>query len=106
LTMLQQVFFNPLREPPAVEPEPPKDLDARESFVYGLLAAVCLGLGLFPQVVLGPMKADVAVLAGIGDAARERATATPLPPRSAVTTPPPVGPPVPVPAPVIPPAPK
>ena len=106
LTMLQRVFFNPLREPPTVGTEPAKDLDGRESVAYGLLAAVCLALGLFPQVVLGPMKADVAVLAGIGDAARERVTATPPPPRSAVTTTPPVVPPPPVPAPGMPAPPK
>lgn len=79
LTMLQRVFFNPLREPPAAGPDAPTDLNQRELFSYGLLAAVCLALGLFPQVILGPMKADVAVVGAIGDAARHRVTGTPPP---------------------------
>ena len=77
LTMLQRVFFNPLREPPAAGTEPPTDLNSRELFAYGLLAAVCLALGLFPQTVLATMKADVAVLAAFGDEARGRLTGTP-----------------------------
>jgi NADH-quinone oxidoreductase subunit M len=81
LTMLQRVFFNPLHEPPAVGAEPPKDLTQRETFTYGLLAAVCLALGLFPQAILGTIKADVAVLSAIGDEARNRVTGTrPKPP--------------------------
>ena len=92
LTMLQRVFFNPLREPPAVGVEPPKDLDGRELFAFGSLAVVCLALGLFPQAVLGPMRADVAVLAGVGDAARDRVTGTPPPRPPATDAPPTVGP--------------
>jgi NADH-quinone oxidoreductase subunit M len=80
LTMLQRVFFNPLREPPPAGAEPPKDLSQRELFAYGTLAAVCLALGLFPQVILGSMKADVAVLSWIGDEARGRVTGTPAAP--------------------------
>jgi NADH-quinone oxidoreductase subunit M len=74
MTMLQRVFFNPLREPPLLVPgEPAKDLTGRELATLGLLAAVCLLLGLFPQVLLDTMKADVNVLTTIGDAARYRA---------------------------------
>jgi NADH-quinone oxidoreductase subunit M len=84
LTMLQRVFFNPLREPPAAGTEAPKDLSQRELFAYGTLATVCLALGLFPQVIVGSMKADVAVLSEIGDNARVRITGIlPQPPTPA-----------------------
>ena len=82
LTMLRRVFFGPAAEPPAMTAAPPRDLTGREAAVFGGLAAVCLLLGLFPQVVIDPMRADVAALAAIGDRARDRATGTtgPTPP--------------------------
>jgi NADH-quinone oxidoreductase subunit M len=74
LTMLHRVFFNPLREPPPLVPsESVKDLTSRELITLGLLAVVCVLLGLFPQTLLDAMKADVNVLTAIGDAARARA---------------------------------
>jgi NADH-quinone oxidoreductase subunit M len=72
LTMLQRVFFNPVREPPAVGPEPPRDVNRQEALALGGLAAVCLLLGLFPQVLIRPMKGDVAVLNSLGELARDR----------------------------------
>ena len=72
LTMLQKVFFNPHREPPAVGPDPPRDLSRREAITFGGMAVLCLVLGVFPQTLLDPMKADVAVLSTIGDFARDR----------------------------------
>jgi NADH-quinone oxidoreductase subunit M len=77
LTMLQRVFFNPPAEPPPAGTEPPHDLNTRELYAFGGLAVFCLVLGLFPQVLLSPMKADAAALSAIGDAARERVSATP-----------------------------
>jgi NADH-quinone oxidoreductase subunit M len=77
LTMLQRVFFNPLQEPPPVGAEPPKDLNDRELVTFGGLAVLCLLLGLFPQVLLAPMKADAAGLSSVGDAARARVLAAP-----------------------------
>ena len=77
LTMLQRVFFNPLREPPAVGPGEPADATRREVVTFGGLAVVCLLLGLFPQKLIDPMKADVAVLATIGDSARDGAAGGP-----------------------------
>ena len=70
LTMMQKVFFNGSKEP--VGTEPAKDLDGRELFTFGSLAALCLALGLFPQVVLDSMKPDVRVLTVIGDNTRDR----------------------------------
>lgn len=77
LTMLQRVFFNPLREPVVAGAEPPRDVTRRESFLFGGLAALCLVLGVFPQYLLDPMKADVKVLSTIGDFARDRVAGVP-----------------------------
>ncbi|QDU18434.1 complex I subunit 4 family protein [Urbifossiella limnaea] len=76
LTMLRRVFFEPLREPPATGVEPAGDLNRREVFALGGLAALCLALGLFPQFLLDPMKADVRVLTTIGEFARGRVAGT------------------------------
>lgn len=78
LTMVHRVFFNPLREPPAVGTEPPKDVFGRDAMMLGSLASLCLLLGLFPQVLLDPMKADVAALARVGESARGRVREVPL----------------------------
>lgn len=80
LTMLQRVFFNPLREPAAAGPTPPRDVTPRELWAGGGLAAVCLLLGLFPQTLLRPMAGDVGVVTSIGDAARARVAGRPLDP--------------------------
>jgi NADH-quinone oxidoreductase subunit M len=71
LTMLQRVFFNPLREPLPVEPHP-TDLTGREWLVLGLLAGLCLALGLLPQPILDSMRWDVHQLTIIGNEARVR----------------------------------
>jgi NADH-quinone oxidoreductase subunit M len=98
LTFLQRVFFNPPREPQPVGPEPPRDLSGRELYAMGLLAGLCLLLGLWPQPVIDTMRPDVRVLANIGDDARARARGVPfvskeeLPPPPAVV-PNPKGPP-------------
>lgn len=74
LTMLQRVFFQARREPPlAPDASPHPDLSRRELICFGTLAALCVLLGLFPQVLLDTMKPDVDVLGAIGDAARTRA---------------------------------
>jgi NADH-quinone oxidoreductase subunit M len=74
LTMVQRVFFNPHREPPAAEPgEAPTDLTRRELWTFGLLAGLCLLLGIFPQVILETMAADASLIGAIGDSARARA---------------------------------
>jgi NADH-quinone oxidoreductase subunit M len=78
LTMIKKVFFNPLKEPEPVRPEP-KDLNSRELFAYGMLATLCLVLGLAPQVVLDSIRWDIKQVSLIGDRARERA-GIPLPP--------------------------
>jgi NADH-quinone oxidoreductase subunit M len=72
LTMLQRVFFNAHKEPPQQGPLPVSDLNQHELFALGGLAAMCLFLGLFPQLLIAPMKADVTYLKSIGDLARDR----------------------------------
>jgi NADH-quinone oxidoreductase subunit M len=72
-TMLQKVFFQSAREPQHQGPLPAKDVDRHELFSLGGLAVLCLFLGLFPQTVVRTMKADVGVLASMGEMARTRA---------------------------------
>lgn len=71
-TLLRRLFFEAAKEPPATGPEPPADLNQREVFALGGLAALCLGLGLFPQYLLDPIKPDVKVVTMIADFARYR----------------------------------
>lgn len=78
LTMMQHVYFNPLKEPQPVIPEP-GDITRREFVVFGSLTALCLVLGLAPQLVLDPMKAEIDQLTVIGNEARERAGVPPEP---------------------------
>ena len=80
MTMLQRVFFNPPKEPPPAAPDtPPGDVNRRECFALGTLAGLCLLLGLFPQVLLDPMRGDTGTLAAIGDHARARVAGTKIP---------------------------
>ena len=80
MTMLQKVFFNPQKEPPPAAPDtPPGDVNRREWFALGTLAGLCLLLGLFPQVLLDPMRGDTGTLAAIGDHARARVAGTKIP---------------------------
>lgn len=76
LTMLQRVFFSPHREPPLTGPAS-GDLSKHETYALGGLAVLCLFLGLFPQKLLTPMRADVAILAKLGESARERVEGRP-----------------------------
>ena len=71
LTMLQRVFFNPHREPARLG-STAGDLTKHETYVLGGLAALCLFLGLFPQKLLTPLRADAALLGTLADSARER----------------------------------
>jgi NADH-quinone oxidoreductase subunit M len=81
LTLLQRVFFDPPREPQPAGPAPPRDLNRREVYALGSLAALCLALGLWPQPVIETMRPDARVLANIGDAARARARGVPFVPK-------------------------
>ena len=75
-TFLKRVFFGPPKEPHAADAVPPRDLSAREVWAFGLPAACCLALGLFPQPVLDTMKYDAAVIVNHTQKARERVNPT------------------------------
>jgi NADH-quinone oxidoreductase subunit M len=79
LTMMQKVFFNPLKEPQPISPSATTDLSRREVFSFGALAAVCLVLGLHPQPVLNSLRPDVRYITNIGEAARARVKNEPIP---------------------------
>jgi NADH-quinone oxidoreductase subunit M len=63
-TMLRTVFFGPVRTPAHDTGTPaPTDLTGRETLALGLIAMLCLALGLYPQPVIDVVKGDVAVVA-------------------------------------------
>lgn len=73
-TVLRRVFFGPVQEPPpAVDGFPPVgDVHAREVIPFAALAALCIGIGLFPQPLLDVISPDTRRLSGILDRARNR----------------------------------
>jgi NADH-quinone oxidoreductase subunit M len=74
MTMMMRVFFGPLREPAGVRPnEPPPDLTATDLLALVPVLALCVLLGVAPQLLLDTMNRDVAVIAQALDAARARA---------------------------------
>jgi NADH-quinone oxidoreductase subunit M len=58
LTMLQQAFFGPLREP-AHEGHTIPDITVRELVAIVPICAMCLWIGLMPQVVIDTIRPDV-----------------------------------------------
>jgi NADH-quinone oxidoreductase subunit M len=73
-TMLQKVFFGPLKEPHH-DPNhgPVTDLNLRELATLVPVLAACLVIGIRPQPMIDAMKRDVAVVTRISDDARNRA---------------------------------
>jgi NADH-quinone oxidoreductase subunit M len=84
LTMLQRVFFNPLREPPPVPKGVAGDLNMRELAIIVPLTALCLYIGLRPQPMLDVMRRDIDSLAHVADDARRGHVPPPVvtPPKS------------------------
>jgi NADH-quinone oxidoreductase subunit M len=80
LTMIQRVFFNELKEPPAAGPGEVKDLTLREWFLIAPLTLLCVLLGCCPQYLLDTMKRDIDTLALVADDARDNH----VPPKIAV----------------------
>lgn len=70
-TMLQKVFFGPLKEP-HTHGAPAGDLNLRELAAMAPLAALCLLIGIYPQPMLDVAKRDIAVVAKIVEEARDR----------------------------------
>ena len=82
LTMVQQGFFGPLREPHDVH-EPVSDMTPREACAFLPLAVMCVWIGVAPQPFIELMKPDIqAVVAGYGGSNPQTANATPDAPTS------------------------
>ncbi len=58
LTMVQQGFFGPLREPHDVH-DPVQDMSPREACAFLPLAAMCVWIGVAPQPFIELMKPDI-----------------------------------------------
>lgn len=58
LTMVQQAFFGPLREPHHGG-EPIRDINFREFVAVAPICVLCLWIGVMPQVVIDTIKPDV-----------------------------------------------
>jgi NADH-quinone oxidoreductase subunit M len=75
LTMLKQVFFGPVKEPPHEGHGLVGDLNGRELAALLPVAAWCVLLGVYPQPVLDSAKPDINVVAELVQRARTRAEA-------------------------------
>jgi NADH-quinone oxidoreductase subunit M len=72
-TLVRRVFFGPTLIPPTIEDAPAKgDVTVNEVFAFGLLAALCLALGVLPQFILKPMAAESRLLAHLNGEAMMR----------------------------------
>ncbi|VTR97224.1 complex I subunit 4 family protein [Tuwongella immobilis] len=76
LTMIQRVFFGPVREPIRVNLPPAKDLNSREIWAVAPLVVLCVLLGCKPQPFLQVMKPEITALSQVANAARDRVPTT------------------------------
>lgn len=68
LTMLQHVFFGPLKEPhhdAGHHHEPIRDMNLREAFAVGPLAILCLWIGVRPQPLIESIRPEVEAVAAL-----------------------------------------
>ncbi|MDW8267345.1 MAG: NADH-quinone oxidoreductase subunit M [Gemmataceae bacterium] len=78
MTMLQRVFFGPVREPTVAGHDgPSRDLSLREVATLAPVAILCVVIGVYPQPMLDAMRSEVQVIADIAQRARERMAAVP-----------------------------
>jgi NADH-quinone oxidoreductase subunit M len=68
LTMVQQVFFGPLREP-THGAEPVRDMNLRELLALAPICVLCLWIGVRPQPLLDTIGPDVQAVAALYDEA-------------------------------------
>ena len=66
LTMLQSVFFGPLKEPAHGE-HPVRDISLRELAALVPIAAACLWIGVRPQPLIEMIRPDVEAMASLYD---------------------------------------
>lgn len=74
LSMLQHVFFGPLREPTVTEDRIP-DMNLREVLALAPICVLCLWIGIRPQPLLDTIAPDVQAVASLYDEAPETMTA-------------------------------
>jgi NADH-quinone oxidoreductase subunit M len=82
LTLVQRVYFGPLREPHAEGHGPIGDLNLREWLAVGPIMVLCVVLGVYPQPVIDTARPDIDVITNIVDARRReqsRYSQVPLP---------------------------
>jgi NADH-quinone oxidoreductase subunit M len=72
LTMLQRVFFGPLKEPLHEGHGPIRDLNLRELAALVPIAILCVALGVYPQPFFSAIRDDLQIVTKITDGARER----------------------------------
>jgi NADH-quinone oxidoreductase subunit M len=70
LTMLQRVFFGPVKEPEHEGHGPVKDLGWRELAALVPIALLCVAIGVYPQGVQNAAQRDLEVVAGIAENAK------------------------------------
>jgi NADH-quinone oxidoreductase subunit M len=70
LTMLQRVFFGPVKEPEHEGHGPVKDLSWRELAALVPIALLCVAIGVYPQGVQNASQRDLEVVAGIAENAK------------------------------------
>lgn len=76
-TLVRRVFFGPPVVPPPVDEAPANgDVTVNEVVAFGLLAALCLVLGVLPQFILKPIAAESRLLAHLNGEAIIRLNAT------------------------------
>jgi NADH-quinone oxidoreductase subunit M len=73
LTMVRQVFFGPVKEPQYEGHGQISDLNGRELAALLPIAGLCLALGVFPKPFFDTVRPEIQVVAGIAEAARQRA---------------------------------
>ena len=86
LTMIQQGFFGPLREPHDVH-DPVSDMSPREACAFLPLAVMCVWIGVAPQPFIELMKPDIqAVVSGYDRSNARTAEVTPESPTTLTAT--------------------
>jgi NADH-quinone oxidoreductase subunit M len=77
-TMLQKVFFGPLREPEVFHHDdgaPIGDLNGREIALIAPIMALCVFVGVHPQPILNGMRPEIETVSRIAEHARARVVA-------------------------------
>jgi NADH-quinone oxidoreductase subunit M len=89
LTMIQQAFFGPLREPSAHGREHLiTDMNVREAFAIAPICALCLLIGLFPQPLINTIQPDIAAVVSLYDEPPTQTAATDTDTNLALANPP------------------